>query len=587
MRLSSMRSIFCGFVTESQVGQDVTLAGWVHRRRDHGGLIFIDLRDRTGLVQVVIDPSQEKSFSLAEKVRSEYVLQVRGRVAERPEGTKNPNLATGGVEVRTDSLTVLASSKTPPFEIEEELQVDEGLRLKYRYLDIRRVPMLESLVFRHRLAQAVREFLNGEGFLEIETPILTKSTPEGARDYLVPSRLQAGQFYALPQSPQLFKEILMVAGCEKYYQLARCFRDEDLRADRQPEHTQIDIELSFVDQEDILALVEELLSTVGDRLEIPIKPPFPRISYQDAMLKYGSDKPDLRCDWEITDVSEVFSDSGVKIFREVLGRGGVIRGLRVPQGGQATRAQLDELDASARESGAGGLAWFVIGPGEEIKSPLAKFLGQGERRGLLQALAASEGDLLLLVADKEEIVAQVLGILRLLLAERQKMLSSEELRFLWVVDFPLFEFDEDEQRIKAFHHPFVFPTEDSQARLEAQPLTAQGYTYDLVVNGTELGTGSLRIHRRDLQELVFKIMGLGAGEAEDKFGFLLEALEYGAPPHGGIALGLDRLVMMLAGRKSIRDVIAFPKTQSATCPLTGAPDKVAERQLKELHLRSR
>lgn len=581
----SWRSHPCGVFKSKNVNEEVVLAGWVQRRRDHGGLIFIDLRDRSGLVQVVIDPDTPKAFALAEKVRSEYVLKVAGRVANRPVGTVNPHLPTGEIEIKATKIEILSFSLTPPFEIEGGIEVEESLRFKYRYLDLRRPEMMENLKLRHKVVAATRHFLDQNGFLEVETPILTKSTPEGARDFLVPSRLQPGHFYALPQSPQLFKQILMVAGVERYYQLARCFRDEDLRADRQPEHTQIDLEMSFIEQDDLLALIEGLMAEVFGLIGIAIKTPFPRLTYEETMARYGTDKPDLRYGLEIADISSLVSDCQFKVFADVIKSGGVVRGINLSGGAALTRKQIDELVQFAQDNGAKGLAWLAVQSGQEVKSPVAKFFKPEELKEMLSAFQAETGDLILLVADEKEKAALVLSLLRQKLAEDQGLIDPSVFRFLWVVDFPLFEHDEEEKRLKSNHHPFTLPTGDSIAMLEKEPLSAKACAYDLIVNGVEVGGGSLRIHDSELQTKIFGLLGLSKEEISEKFGFLLEAFRFGVPPHGGIAFGLDRLVMLLAHRKSIRDVIAFPKTQTATCLMTGAPDTVSDEQLKALKIK--
>lgn len=579
-----MRTHFCGALSRRQIGQDVALAGWVQRRRDHGGLIFIDLRDRSGLVQVAINPAYSQvAHTLAERIRAEYVLAIKGRVAERPEGTINPTLATGEIEVIAQEIEILNPAKTPPFEIEDGVEVEENLRLKYRYLDLRRPEMLQNLKLRYLVTKTVRDFFDQHGFLEIETPILTKSTPEGARDFLVPSRLQPGHFYALPQSPQLFKQILMVAGIERYFQIAHCFRDEDLRADRQPEHTQIDVEMSFVKQEDILSLMEEMISKIFSvALNIKLGLPFPQLPYEEAMARYGTDKPDLRFGLELVDVSDIVVQSEFRVFSEAIRSGGLVKGIKVEGG--LTRSLVDELTAMVREWGASGLVWLTLAKGE-IKSPIAKFLSDAEKNRLVERFAAEPDDWLLFVADKAEVVAEVLGNLRLELAERLNLLETGQFKFVWITKPPLVKWDEEEKRYQPLHHPFTLPTTESIELMETEPLKAKAEAYDLVLNGVEIGGGSLRIHSREVQEKMFRILGLRPEEVEEKFGFLLEAFEYGTPPHGGIAFGLDRLVMLLAGKKSIRDVIAFPKTQSATCPMTSAPDTVTDEQLKELHIR--
>jgi aspartyl-tRNA synthetase len=575
----------CGILRVSDIGKQVVLAGWVHRRRDHGGLIFIDLRDRSGLVQTVVTPDCPEAFKIAQRLRSEYVVEVKGRVRKRPPGTVNPDLPTGEVEVEVEQIYLVNKSKTPPFELDQT--VEETLRLRYRYLDLRRPEMVENLTMRHKVVSCIRSFLNKQGFLEIETPILTKSTPEGARDFLVPSRLQPGHFYALPQSPQLFKQILMISGLEKYYQIARCFRDEDLRADRQLEHTQVDIEMSFIERDDIITLVEGLLQEIFKVINVDIKIPFPRLSYEEAMAKYGTDKPDLRFNMQIQDVSKVFANTKFKIFKQVLDSDGVIRCLKVPKGASFSRAKIDELIALAQKHGAKGLAWLGLAEDGALKSPIAKFLSDREKENLIKSCQAKEGDLLLIVADKLEIASIPLGILRLKLAHELGLISESEFKLLWIIDFPLFEWDEEEKRLKSHHHPFTMPTLDSLGLLERDPLAAKAYAYDIVINGVEIGGGSLRIYDPQLQTKIFNLLGLSKEEAKNKFGFLLEAFEYGAPPHGGIALGLDRLIMILLGRATIRDVIAFPKTQTGSDLMTGAPDTVAPEQLKELHIRMR
>jgi len=577
----------CGELRRADVGGRVVLAGWVQKRRDHGGLIFIDLRDRSGVVQAVIDPNENgEAFEVAHAVRPEYVLHVAGVVRERPEGTVNPGLATGEVEVVIETLDVLNTAKTPPFEIERDVDVDESIRLRYRYLDLRREPMLANMILRDKVVQATRAYLAGQGFLEIETPILTKSTPEGARDFLTPSRLQPGRFYALPQSPQLFKQVLMVAGMERYYQIARCFRDEDLRADRQPEYTQIDMEMSFVKQDDILSLVEGMLGAIGTAVGSEIAVPLPRMTHAEAMGRYGSDKPDLRFDVELVDLTESLGSSQFRVFADTITAGGSVKGIRVPGGECFSRKDLDELTEFAQGKGGKGLAWIVYaaaGP----KSPIAKFLSEEELSTVKSELGIADGDLALLVADKTPVANEVLGHLRLEVARRLDLVDKDAFRMLWITDFPLFMWDDEEGRLDSEHHPFTMPSEDSIAGLDDDPLACTAVAFDLVLNGTELGSGTVRIHRRELQRKIFSLLGMDDEEAETKFGFLLDAFEYGAPPHGGIALGLDRLVMLLAGCASIRDVIAFPKTQAGSDLMTGAPDSVSEAQLRELRIKLR
>ena len=570
------------------VGEIVTLNGWINTRRDHGGLIFIDLRDRSGLIQIVFSPEvNQDAFHLAEQVRSEYVVAVEGKVCKRPQETENPNLNTGKIEIYVEKMEVYSAAHTPPFYIEDGIDVDETLRLKYRYLDLRRPEMRDNLMLRHRVIKIMRDFLDNNGFLEIETPILTKSTPEGARDYLVPSRVHPGQFFALPQSPQIFKQLLMVAGMEGYFQIARCFRDEDLRADRQPEFTQLDMEMSFIDEEDIFTLVEKLMQEIfagGTSQQISI--PFRRLSYEEAMEKYGSDKPDMRFGLEIQDITAIVKDVDFKVFSAAVQAGGVVRAINAKTCASFTRREIDDLGKMAVQNGARGMAWIVVTE-NELKSPITKFFSEEKIQELLSALGAQPGDLLLFAADQPDIVARVLGSLRLELGKRLGLIDEGKLDFVWVVDFPLLEYDTEEKRYVAVHHPFTSPRTEDIDLLDKSPGEVKARAYDLVLNGTEIGGGSIRIHRRDWQEKMFSLLNISPEEAEDKFGYLLEAFQYGTPPHGGIAFGIDRLLMIMAGRQSIRDVMAFPKTQSASCPMTEAPSGVSPRQLRELALKIR
>ncbi len=581
------RSHYCGDLRIEHAGRQVVLMGWVQRRRDHGGLIFVDLRDRAGLVQVVFSPDQhEEAFKKAEGVRGEYVLAVQGTVRERPEDTNNPNLATGQIEVLASEIRVLNRAKTPPFYIEDNIEVEENLRLRYRYLDLRRPEMQEAVILRHRAAKSVRDFLDERGFLEIETPMLQKSTPEGARDYLVPSRINPGKFYALPQSPQLFKQILMVAGLDRYYQIVRCFRDEDLRADRQPEFTQIDMEMSFVDVDDILELTEEMIARLcRETTGLEIAAPFPRLPYKEAMDRFGSDKPDTRFGLELKDISDIASGCGFKVFASVIAGGGQVKGINAKGCASFSRKEIDDLTAYAAIYRAKGLAYFIVTE-DGIKSVIAKFFSEKELSLIMERMAAEPGDLLLFIADKPDVTANALGALRQHLGERLGLIQEDFYNFLWVVDFPLLDYDQEEGRYVAMHHPFTSPRESDIALLDTNPGEVRAKAYDLVLNGVEIGGGSIRIYHRDLQEKMFSTIGIGQSEAAEKFGFMLEAFEYGTPPHGGIAFGFDRLIMLLAGKKTIRDVIPFPKTQSATCLMSQAPNLVAPAQLKELHIKT-
>ncbi|HEY8464925.1 MAG TPA: aspartate--tRNA ligase [Bacillota bacterium] len=581
----SIRTSTCGELTAKDAGSKVVLNGWVQRRRDLGGLIFISLRDRSGIVQVVFNPEvNSQAFELANKLRSEYVISVTGKVELRPEGTVNSSMPTGEVEVVGMALEILNEAKTPPIYISDQSDEDENVRLKYRYLDLRRPEMQRNLILRHRVVKIARDFLDSQGFLEIETPILQKSTPEGARDYLVPSRVNPGKFYALPQSPQIFKQLLMVSGFEKYFQVARCFRDEDLRADRQPEFTQLDIEMSFLNREMLLELMEAMMARIfAEALGIEIPRPFPKMDYQEAMARFGSDKPDTRFGLELVEVSDLVAGCGFKVFNTAVANGGKVVGIKVPGCADYSRRQLDELSQLAAKYGAKGLAYLAIGT-DGIKSPIAKFLNQTELDGILTRFGAQTGDLILLIADKPVVALTAMGQVRLECGRRLKLINATEYKFLWVVNFPLLEYDETEKRYVAVHHPFTAPLPEDIALLESDPGKVRSDSYDLVLNGVELGGGSIRIHQRSLQEKMFQVIGLSKEEADEKFGFLLEAFEYGTPPHGGIAFGLDRLIMLLSGSSSIRDVIAFPKTTSATCLMSGAPAPVSTKQLKELSI---
>ncbi len=586
-----MRSHYCGQLNDTQLGQDVEICGWVHRRRDHGGVIFVDLRDREGLVQVVFDPDLPETFALAETLRSEFVVSVRGKVRRRPEGTENPDLPTGAIEVLGRELVVLNRSETPPFQLDDD-SVSEEHRLRYRYIDLRRPEMLRRLRFRSGITRALREFLDDNGFLDIETPMLTRATPEGARDYLVPSRTHQGAFFALPQSPQLFKQLLMVSGMDRYYQIVRCFRDEDLRADRQPEFTQLDIETSFLDEEQIMGLMEEMIRSLFAKvLEIALPDPFPRLTYAEAMRRFGSDKPDLRIPLELVDVGDVMRDVEFKVFsapaKDPHGR---VAALRLPAGGELTRKEIDDYTKFVSIYGAKGLAYIKVNDRsagrEGLQSPILKFLPDAAVSAILERSGAADGDLIFFGADKAQVVNEALGALRVKLGH-DRGLVEHGWKPLWVVDFPMFERDEKESRWVSLHHPFTSPKEEHLQLLESDPGACLSRAYDMVLNGTELGGGSMRIFRPDVQRSVLRQLGISDAEAEDKFGFLLRALDYGCPPHGGIAFGLDRLVMLMTGAASIRDVMAFPKTQTAACLLTAAPSSVSDAQLRELGIRLR
>ena len=585
-----MRSHYCGQVDESLIGEEISVAGWVHRRRDHGGVIFVDLRDREGLLQIVFDPDRAEIFAEAERIRGEFVLAVKGKVRARPEGTVNPNMATGQVEVLAMDLTTLNDSATPPFHHEEH--ANEELRLKYRYLDLRREGMLSNLRLRHAVTRAMRNFLDDNGFIDVETPMLTRATPEGARDYIVPSRTHPGKFFALPQSPQIFKQLLMMSGLDRYYQIVRCFRDEDLRADRQPEFTQLDVEMSFVDEADVIGIMEKLIRTLFEEvMEVELPSPFPRMSHAEALQRFGSDKPDLRIPLELIEIGDLLESVEFNVFagpaRDAEGR---VAALRLPGGNELSRKEIDDYTAYVGRYGAKGLAYIkvkdVAAGRDGLQSPILKFLPDEAIAGIMDRSSAENGDLVFFGADKARVVNDALGALRVKLGEDRGLIAGGW-QPLWVVDFPLFEKDQQSGRWTSLHHPFTAPSVDDPAALKAAPGTALSRAYDMVLNGSEIGGGSVRIHNQAMQAAVFELLDISDEEAEEKFGFLLRALEFGCPPHGGIAFGLDRLVMLMAGADSIRDVIAFPKTQTASCPLTNAPGKVSAEQLQEAGIRLR
>ncbi|ADH60806.1 aspartyl-tRNA synthetase [Thermoanaerobacter mathranii subsp. mathranii str. A3] len=580
------RTHMCGELTVEDVDKSVVVMGWVQRRRDHGGLVFIDLRDRTGIVQVVFNNEvSSEAFEKVQGVRSEYVLAIEGKVVKRAPENVNPKIATGEIEIYANTLKILSKSETPPFPIEDRSNVSEAIRLKYRYLDLRRPSMQKNLMTRFKITKVVRDFLNKNGFIEIETPLLIKSTPEGARDYLVPSRIYPGKFYALPQSPQIFKQLLMISGFDKYYQIAKCLRDEDLRADRQPEFTQIDIEMSFVEVDDVLEINEKMIAQIfKETLGIDVTIPFKRLSYQEAMERFGTDKPDLRFGMELKDLSDIVSRSEFNVFKTALKNSGSVRGINVKSAASMPRRQLDELVELAKTYGAKGLLWMQVFE-NEVKSPATKFLSEEEIEKILERLEAETGDLLLIVADKDEIVFDTLGHLRLELGKRLNLIDENKYEFVWIVDFPLLEYDSEEKRYVAKHHPFTAPKDEDIDLLEKEPLKVRAKAYDIVLNGVEIGGGSIRIHDTELQKRMFKVLGFSDEKAWERFGFLMEAFKYGAPPHGGIAYGLDRLAMIITGSDTIRDVIAFPKTQNAVCLMTDAPSEVSEEQLKELHIK--
>jgi aspartyl-tRNA synthetase len=581
------RTTYCGKVTKEYVGQSITLKGWVQKRRDLGGMIFIDLRDREGIVQVIFNADKSsEALEIAEGIRSEYVLEVTGTVVERKEGTVNPNLPTGEIEIEAEAVKILNKAQTPPFDVRDDVEVSDDLRLKHRYLDLRRPKMNQNMMLRHQVKKVFRNFLDDNGFIDVETPYLTKSTPEGARDYLVPSRPHSGKFFALPQSPQLFKQLLMGAGIDRYYQIVRCFRDEDLRGDRQPEFTQVDIETSFISEQEIQDLMEELLKQVVKETKgIDVPTPFPRLRYDDAMNRYGSDKPDIRFAMELVEVGDVVSESDFKVFTSTIENGGMVKGLNVKGGSEAfTRKQIDALGEIAGVYGAKGLAWVKVTE-EGFAGPIAKFFSEEPLQSqLMERMEAEAGDLLLFVADKPKVVFDALGALRVHLGKELNLINEDELAFVWIVDWPLLEYDEEEGRYNAAHHPFTMPVERDVEKLADQPESVYANAYDIVLNGYEIGGGSIRIHQRELQEKMLEALGFSQEEAYEQFGFLLDALDYGFPPHGGIAFGLDRLVMILAGEPNIREVIAFPKNGKAIDPLTNAPSVVSDSQLDELAL---
>ena len=590
------KSIDCGSLRKTHLSQDVTLAGWVHRRRDHGNIIFLDLRDRSGLIQVVFDPkSAPQAHNIAESVRNEWVLKIKGVVSNRPEGTINPDMPTGDVEIFANDIEIMSRSKTPPFYINEESDVDESIRLRYRYMDLRRPFMQEILVLRHKVVKFIRDFLDNYDFIEIETPILIKSTPEGARDYIVPSRVHPGMFYALPQSPQQLKQLLMASGFEKYFQIARCFRDEDLRADRQPEHTQLDLEMSFVHRDDVLSLIEELMINLVESI-IPdkkINKPFPKITYHESMDRYGTDKPDLRFGLEIIDITKCFFASEFQVFQKVIEDGGVVQGIVVPGQGNMSRKKLDKLVEQARQLGAQGLVWIGLPEElasedydlENIRSSISKYITQEELKKVVLATKSSANDLLLIVSGEKKLTQTVLGQLRNSLGLSLELVDQNQLEFAFIIDFPLFEPGDNEGQWTAAHHAFTMPKEGQAAKLETDPGSVIADSYDLVCNGLEIASGSIRVHDRELQERILKVLGYNLEQINERFGQLLESFDYGAPPHGGIAPGIDRLVMVLAGLDSIRDTIAFPKTQSAVDPLFGSPGPVEDIHLDELKIR--